>query len=386
VVLLRQLPGVSFPLSLATLLNVVLGALLPLASTVTSGLLVGRIPAAVRGGLGSPAGRSMEGALAILAGLYAVQFTIVPLLQQAVNALGRRLDRSISNRVMAAVLAPTGIRHLEDPAMLDEVTKTEGLATGYTPGGALRGMTGMWTARLGGVGGVVLISRFAWWLALVLAVVALGEQRYWRTRFDEVTRSVFNRGDLHRRSSYLRDVSLTPIAAKEVRVFDLQPWLARRFHESWTTVMAPVWKDMRGKPLMHLVAVAVPMVAIPGALALIATAALDGRISLTAAVVFAQAVFSVSQITSATTTSWYRVVLPRCRRRCCSSDVSAVRSSWQVAAVTLLACRPAPSASSRSASTIRDETTTCTTDSTSRSRPGDRWRSWAQTARARRRS
>ena len=296
ILLLRQLRGVSGPLALAALASVLLSAVLPVASTVASGHLVGRVPAAVTGGLDSEAGGRLVQALVALAAVYALQFTAIPLLNQATNALARRLDRALSNRVMAAILAPTGIRHLEDPAILDDVAKAEGLVTGYTPGGALRGMIGLWTMRLSGVGGVVLVARFHVLLALLLAAVAIIEQRFWRRRFDEVTATLFDRGDLHRRSSYLRDAVLTPVAAKEVRVFGLQPWFAGRFHRSWTEVMAPVWRDMKGKRHEGFIAAVGPTVAIAGALAVVADAALARRIDLTTTVIVCQAIFNVSQL------------------------------------------------------------------------------------------
>ena len=294
--LLRQLPAVSGPLTLAAVAFVLCSAGLPLASTLASGTLVGRIPAAVEGGLDSPAGRSLLGAVVLIAVLYLGNFTVVPLLNQASNALARRIDRHLSNRVMAAILAPTGIRHLEDPEILDDVAKAEGLVTGYTPGGALRGMTAQWAGRLTGVGGVIIVGRFAWWLALVLAVVALVEQRYWRRRFDEVTAALFDRGDMHRRTNYLRDAVLTPIAAKEVRVFGVQPWFAQRFHATWRSVMDPVWRDMRGRPHEAVLAAVGPTAAIAGALAYVADAALDGRIDLAAMVILSQAVFTISNL------------------------------------------------------------------------------------------
>jgi ABC-type multidrug transport system fused ATPase/permease subunit len=294
--LLRQLGRVSRPLTLASALGVLVGAALPVASTIVSGQLVGRVPAAVAAGLDSPAGRALVRSLVALGAVYLGQFTVVPLLNQATNALARRLDRHLSNRVMAAILAPTGIRHLEDPVILDDVAKAEGLVTGYTPGGALRGMTAQWSGRLMGVGGVLIVGRFAWWLALLLAVVALGEQRYWRRRFDEVTAALFDRGDLHRRSNYLRDAVLTPVAAKEVRVFGLQPWFAQRFHLSWQQVMAPVWRDMRGKVHEAVLAAVGPTAAIGGALVYVTHAALDGRIDLAAAVILSQAVFTISNL------------------------------------------------------------------------------------------
>ena len=294
--LLRQLPGVSRPLTLAAVASVLVSAGLPTASSIVSGHLVGRVPGAVEAGLDSSAGRSLVRALVALAAVYTLQFTVVPLLTQATNALSRRLDRSLSNRVMAAILAPTGIRHLEDPEVLDDVTKAEGLAAGYTPGGALRGLVGIWSMRLAGVGGVVIVARFHLALAALLAFVSLAEQRFWRRRFDEVTAALFDRGDLHRRSSYLRDAVLTPVAAKELRVFGLQGWFADRFHRSWAAVMAPVWEDMRGKRHEAVIAAVGPTLAIGGALAFVADAALARRIDLTTTVILLQAIFNVSQL------------------------------------------------------------------------------------------
>jgi ATP-binding cassette subfamily B protein len=296
VLLLRQLPGVSPWLTLAAVAFVATSSLVPLASTIAAGTLVGRIPAAVRTGLDGSGGRALLAALAVLAAIYVAQFTVAPLLNQAVNALARHLDRSLSNRVMAAILAPTGIRHLEDPAVLDDVSKAEGLVTGYTPGGAVRGMAQVWSVRLSGVGGAVLVARFHWWLAALLVATAVGEQRYWRRRYDEVTTSLFDRGDLHRRSSYLRDAVLTPVAAKEVRVFGLQPWFADRFHAAWTEVMAPVWKDMRGSRWQGAAAAVVPTLVLGSALALVAKAALAGHLDLRSTVIVCQAIFTTSNL------------------------------------------------------------------------------------------
>ncbi len=294
--LLRELPGVHRELTALSVVAVLLTAVMPTATTLASGALVGAVPAAVKNGLDSPQGRHLLRALAVLAAVYTFQFAVLPLFNQASSALSRRLDRSLSERVMAAILAPTGIRHLEEPEILDEVTKAEGLVTGYTPGGAVRGMVGIWSIRLGAIGGVALVARFSWLLAIGLAAVAIVEQRFWRKRFDEVTASIFDRGDRHRRSNYLRDTVLTPVAAKEVRVFGLQPWFARRFHSSWDEVMVPVWKEMRGNRMKSAAAAILPPAAIVSALALITSAALDGRIDLTALVVLTQAVFTISNL------------------------------------------------------------------------------------------
>lgn len=46
-----------------------------------------------------------------------------------------------------------------------------------------------------------------------------------------------------RRAEYLRDLALTPAAAKEVRVFGLSGWLTRQFQAEWISGMTQVWRD-----------------------------------------------------------------------------------------------------------------------------------------------
>ena len=57
VVLLRLLPRVHLPRTILLAVVVLLNMLLPIGLTVVTGLLIGSIPAAVEGGLESPAAR-----------------------------------------------------------------------------------------------------------------------------------------------------------------------------------------------------------------------------------------------------------------------------------------------------------------------------------------
>jgi ATP-binding cassette subfamily B protein len=300
ILLIRQLPRASKPLTALAGVSLAIGAALPTAQMLVAGTLVGRVPAALKaGGLDTPPGRSLLNALAAVAGLYLFQFAAVPLLNLATQALGRRVDRNLSQRVMASVLAPTGIGHLEDPTTLDDVNKAEGLVTGRTPGGAVTAMTAVWAQRLAAIGGAAVLTRFSPLVAVTVVGAALFERRFWRRRYEQVTASLFNRGDLHRRTSYLRDTTLTPIAAKEVRVFDAQAWLQRRFHSAWVEVMAPVWKDIKGRPRDQFTYAVLPTAITLGSLYWIGSSAIDGRIGLAAAVVYAQAVFTANALANA---------------------------------------------------------------------------------------
>ncbi|MGI8793061.1 MAG: ABC transporter ATP-binding protein [Acidimicrobiales bacterium] len=295
VLLVRQLPGVSRLLTFLTLVGMVVGAVLTPAFTIATGVLVGRIPAAVTDGLDGGAGSALYRALAIVALLYVAQLGLLPMFGLAQSTLARRFDRHISNRLTAAALAPPSIAHLEDPAVLDQIAKAEGLIGSFTPGGAVNGMVQMYSTRLAGIGSLLIIGRFRWWLAVAISVAVLLERAWWRRLFDDVTIAIFDKGQIHRRSNYFRDAALTPEAAKELRVFSLESWIGRRFDQAWREAMATVWPKMKGRPTTFLVTGLAFVVQI-GTLATVVLAGIDGQITLAVVVMTMSAVFNASSL------------------------------------------------------------------------------------------
>lgn len=293
--LLRQLPKVSMPLTIATVVGLAVGAVMTPAFTVATGVLVGRIPAAVEQGLDSSAGSALYRALAVVAVLYVLQLGLLPLFGLAQSTLARRFDRHISNRLTAAAVAPPSIAHLEEPAVLDQIAKAEGLIGSFTPGGAVSGMVNMYTARLAGVGALVIIARFRWWLAALIAVAVLSERYMWRRLYDDVTIAVFNKGQILRRANYFRDAALTPEAAKELRVFSLESWIGRRFDESWGNAMASVWPKMRSRPTTFLVT-GLAITAQLTTMATVVNAGIAGSVGLAVVVMTMSATFSASSL------------------------------------------------------------------------------------------
>ena len=253
------------------------------------------MPGALRDGLGSPAGSRLTTALIVMAGVYVFQLCGNTLLNLGTNALSRRVDRVISERLMKAVLGPPGIAHLEDPSTQDEVAKASGIVGGATPGHALATLVIQWGMRLGGVAGFVIVARFNVLVAIALLAWAMFERRWWRKRFDDVTASFFDTGQIHRRSSWFRDAALLPSPSKEVRAFGLERWLRERQHESWDEAMVPVWKGMRGGWQTGFFVV-MPTIVNVATLAFLARQALDGHIGLESFVVLTQAVQTLRQV------------------------------------------------------------------------------------------
>src|SRR5436305_6992988 len=89
----------------------------PTVFIFASGRLIGALPATVRLGLNSASGRIVVTATLAVAVIFALQ-QIAPALREAVGrTLARRVDALLQRRVMAAVMAPTGIAHLEDSVL-----------------------------------------------------------------------------------------------------------------------------------------------------------------------------------------------------------------------------------------------------------------------------
>ncbi|MHB1923203.1 MAG: ATP-binding cassette domain-containing protein [Acidimicrobiales bacterium] len=217
--------------------------LVPLGFALASGALVGSVPPALRSGMDSAAGHRLLWALGATALLFALLQSTSPLLGALGEVLGRRLNGSLRRRVMAAALTPAGIGHLEDPALLDLVSQAQGVGTGqFTPGQATTALTGMLSNRLGGALAGCLLFTYRWWLAVLVIGADLAIVRIQSWELKRSLAGLTDEAETFRRAGYIRDLALTPEAAKESRIFGLDAWLVKRFGEEWTSAMTAVWQ------------------------------------------------------------------------------------------------------------------------------------------------
>ncbi|MET7607958.1 ABC transporter ATP-binding protein [Streptomyces avermitilis] len=204
-----------------------LRALLPTATGLATGWLVSRLISAPydRGTLVTAV---LVSCALILAG-------------QVGNAVGpplafstsRRVDARHRDHVAALMGTPSGLGHLEDPAVQDQLAAAtmKGLPgwASYTFGTASVGQIVLVTRIAGACAAALVLARFSWagaaaLLALTLFVRTV-TQREWLAQH-AVVRELAPRT---RRATYWADVATLPWAAKEVRVFDMGPWAVGRF-------------------------------------------------------------------------------------------------------------------------------------------------------------
>ncbi len=218
---------------------------LPVLVLIAMGRMTGAIPGAVTHGLASPAGDRLVGALAVAGGVYALSLLRGPVEDALTAAATARVDAAMQRRLVAAVTAPVGIGHLEDPETLDRLASARGELLGGRPASAPMALVSLLGDRLTGILACVVLATFRWWLGLAVLVAWRLARRPLAALVRLQATRVRRAGEPLRRSWYLLGLAWRAPAAKEVRVFGLGGWLAGRHRDEWLGAMAPTWDELR---------------------------------------------------------------------------------------------------------------------------------------------
>ncbi|MEU0300479.1 ABC transporter ATP-binding protein [Streptomyces sp. NPDC006175] len=242
--------------STLTALTAVLAGAAPVGITIAIGELVDGLTSAVGKGTSGPVADECfrwVGGIVLL-------FLVTHLAESARSALGRALGRRVTGRlgerVMGAASEPTTVGHLEDSAYLGRISRARGAGTiDMPPGEAVFGYSTRSTLWVTAIGSAALLTGVAWWLGpIVFVVFTLLHSRLVRNYRKAVVETVNQTTEL-RRTSYLRDVPITPGAAREVRLFGLAGFFREAYEAEWRTNMAEVWRRRREHDLFVVVVV-----------------------------------------------------------------------------------------------------------------------------------
>jgi len=298
VMALRMLPGINPWLTALTALGVLVGATLPVISTLAIGQVIGRVPGAISGGTGSAGADRLWSAFGLVALLYVLQQTVVPLLDLAAAQLSRRFGQRLALRAMACVSDSPGVAHLDDPELLDDIERASGRAGAWSAGPAITVMSSLWTTRLSALGSCAVIVHYRWWVALPLLVLPLAMMRFWQAHYARTTETLFGSNHELRRANYYGNLLLNQRSAAEVRVFGLQDFLLGRAHTTWRAAMDTVFSSWREDRKPIAIALVAQAVLTTGALVLIARDGVTGQIGLGQVSVLVTCVFAVIGLAS----------------------------------------------------------------------------------------
>ncbi|HUI53638.1 MAG TPA: ABC transporter ATP-binding protein [Bryobacteraceae bacterium] len=283
------LPKADLGLATAWWTALLLRGILPAVFAIVMGVLV----AAVQHGKSLAVPLAFTGAVFIL-------LQVLSPIHQAVSAnLGDRTAAWLYDRLTEACVRPPGIGHLEDPALTSDLTVARDFdlaMTGPPLAISLDFIASGMIEIIGGVASAVILARYAWWAALLLAGAWLAthwllrESAVWRDRNTKEVRGA------QRDADYAYRLAVDPPASKELRLFGLAGWTIGRFVARRTRLheLQYAATRLRERPViwsMLLVVSANVLV-----FWLLASAAVAGRISLGEAVVYVQCAIGVSLI------------------------------------------------------------------------------------------
>jgi ATP-binding cassette subfamily B protein len=242
------LPLAGRPLvALAVLVQVVAG-LLPVGFILATAAVIAGVPETVAAGLDSPQWRHLQDLLVLAAASFFGTQLLLPLQEYLGELVRRRIDDRMRDRLLSASFAGGGVAVLEDSELRDEAADAANLlrVAMWTPGAACAGQLALVSRYLQTIAPAVVVSiAYAWSAGPALLAAALIIRFGYRlglAAFGKVFRSTHQS---RRRSWYFRDLLLGSVAAKEVRVFGLLPWVSQRYAEAALDGVRPVWQSRR---------------------------------------------------------------------------------------------------------------------------------------------
>lgn len=266
-------------------LDVVLG-LLPVAFVLATSVVVGQVPAAVEGGTGSAAWSDLVRTFVLAAVLFLARQVLAPVQTALGVRMQRRIDGALRDRALRVALRSTSIAPMEDQATLEALTEAtrEFEAEFRSPGASAAGLLALVARYVQLMGFAVVVGLVASWPAAVAILAATLVFRYGQRgglrRYSQVWRHVIG---FRRRSVYLREVAMGPVAAKEMRVFGLAGWFTDEYTDATERMLGPVAARRRQLYLVpYLAYTAIGLVVCAGVLVSIARSASAGDITLTA--------------------------------------------------------------------------------------------------------
>ncbi|MCJ7832038.1 MAG: hypothetical protein MUP92_01150, partial [Actinobacteria bacterium] len=264
--IVKILPLAGWPLLVGiTVINLILGAL-PIGFMVATAEMIGRVPAAVDSGIGSPAWDRLVQLFLIAAAAFMAQQILAPVQAMMGLRIQRRVDGLVRDQAVDAITSSIGIGPLEDPVTLGKFSEARVRFENnwHTPGFAAAGLLYL-TARYIQLSSLLVIVWliFGPWIACAMtaAVIILRTgNRGGLRRYSAIWRR--NSG-IRRRLLYLRDITIGSTAAKEIRVFGSSKWLEDRHKETHFAFNDPVDKERRRiyfKPYLVYTSIALSVV------------------------------------------------------------------------------------------------------------------------------
>src|SRR5436305_14292388 len=140
-------------------------------------------------------GHSAAVPIAVLVGSFLLARVADPVLEESGLALWRRVDEALSQRLMRALVEPAGLTAIESPTVRDRLIQAQGVLTDLTPGQAAYHLGRVLALAAQGLGSLLIVALYRWWLAALLAAGYTVAYRVYRDHWHHVTLVLHGRTD-----------------------------------------------------------------------------------------------------------------------------------------------------------------------------------------------
>jgi ATP-binding cassette, subfamily B, bacterial len=266
-----------------------LRGILPAVFAIAMGLLVGAVQH----------GQALALPLTLVGATFVLLQVLTPVHQAISTSLGDRAAAWLYDRLTEACVRPPGMGHLEDSKLATDLTVARDFDMGMTGPPLSISMdfiAGGMVEMVGGFACALILARYAFWAPIVLVGAWLAthwllrDSTIWWDRNTEEVRAA------QRDADYAYRLAVDPPASKELRLFGLVSWTMDRFVTKRTRLheLQYAATRLRERPVLWSVLLVVSANVL--VFWLLATAAVDGRLSLGEAVIYVQSGLGVSMI------------------------------------------------------------------------------------------
>jgi ATP-binding cassette, subfamily B, bacterial len=294
----RVLPRAHRGLARAWWALVAARALLPGVLIIATGALIGAVSAS----------RPVSWSLAIVAASSVLILVLSPIQDSLSANLGSRVGEDLHKRLLRAAIEPSGIAHLEEPALADEFALARDFDLGITapPTRVCMPFVANGLVEVGsGLTASAILFWFEWWAPLILVSCWLATHRLlresavWRTwESQDVVRS-------QRHADYAYRMAVDVPAAKELRLFGLSGWTVSRFGTYRRQLLELSLQALRMRERSLIWAALAALVGNGVVVGALAAGALAHRVSLGNLVVFIGAVTGAAVLGIADFDWWF---------------------------------------------------------------------------------
>ncbi len=283
------LPRADPALAAAWWCILVLRGLLPAGFAIAMGGLVGAVQK----------GHDLVGSLALIGVVFVLLQVLSPIHSAISASLGDRTAAWLYDRLTDACVQPPGMGHLEDPALVTDLTAAREFDVGMSGPPLSMSMdliAGGLVEMLGGLSSSAILFGYAWWAPFLLGSAwasthwLLKESAIWRDRNTEEVRAA------RRDADYAYRLAVDPPAAKELRLFGLAGWTLDQFIDRRMLLHELQYNATRLRERSVVLSVAIVGLANVAVFWSLADATASGRLDLGSIVVYAQAAVGASMI------------------------------------------------------------------------------------------